>query len=286
MRTRSGRGSIGRDEPADLRRRRVRRRSVPRQSGRRRALEPGDAPDDAWMQTVAAEMKHSETAFVQPRGRRRLRPAVVHARGRGRPLRARDARERARALRDRAARARRRRPCSTPAAASCAPTHAARRRGARSTSPPRRPSRATPPAGLFDALGIAEGRVAAHRPASSSCCVVARRRDGARRSRPTSPRCARSPTCAASTSPRPATTASTTSCRAASHRASASTRIRSPVRCTACSAPYWCERLGTTELHAHQASARGGDGARARTRRPHAAHRPRDHRAARRARSR
>lgn len=30
-------------------------------------LEPGDAPDTAWMQQWAAEMKHSETAFVQPR---------------------------------------------------------------------------------------------------------------------------------------------------------------------------------------------------------------------------
>jgi PhzF family phenazine biosynthesis protein len=30
-------------------------------------LEPGDAPDAAWMQQWAAEMKHSETAFVQPR---------------------------------------------------------------------------------------------------------------------------------------------------------------------------------------------------------------------------
>jgi PhzF family phenazine biosynthesis protein len=30
-------------------------------------LEAGDAPDAAWMQQVAAEMKHSETAFVQPR---------------------------------------------------------------------------------------------------------------------------------------------------------------------------------------------------------------------------
>src|SRR6187200_2329066 len=30
-------------------------------------LEPGDAPDAAWMQQVAAEMKHSETAFVQRR---------------------------------------------------------------------------------------------------------------------------------------------------------------------------------------------------------------------------
>jgi PhzF family phenazine biosynthesis protein len=30
-------------------------------------LEAGDAPDTAWMQQWAAEMKHSETAFVQPR---------------------------------------------------------------------------------------------------------------------------------------------------------------------------------------------------------------------------
>ena len=54
-----------------------------------------------WMQRVAAEMRHSETAFVRARRRRRVRPALVHARGRGRPLRARDARERARAVRDR-----------------------------------------------------------------------------------------------------------------------------------------------------------------------------------------
>src|SRR5207253_766608 len=30
-------------------------------------LEAGDAPDDALMLLVAAEMKHSETAFVRPR---------------------------------------------------------------------------------------------------------------------------------------------------------------------------------------------------------------------------
>ena len=30
-------------------------------------LEPGDEPAAEWMQAVAAEMKHSETAFVQPR---------------------------------------------------------------------------------------------------------------------------------------------------------------------------------------------------------------------------
>ncbi|MFN8037065.1 MAG: PhzF family phenazine biosynthesis protein [Acidimicrobiia bacterium] len=31
-------------------------------------LDAGDHPDDAWMQSVAAEMKHSETAFLVPRG--------------------------------------------------------------------------------------------------------------------------------------------------------------------------------------------------------------------------
>ena len=30
-------------------------------------LEAGDTPGVAWMQSVAAEMKHSETAYVQPR---------------------------------------------------------------------------------------------------------------------------------------------------------------------------------------------------------------------------
>ena len=48
-------------------------------------------------------------------------------------------------------------------------------------------------------------------------------------------------------------------------------------------APYWCERLGKTELHAHQASARGGVDARAPRRRSRAADRPRGHDAAGRA---
>jgi PhzF family phenazine biosynthesis protein len=30
-------------------------------------LEPGDAPDAAWMQATAAEMRHSETAYLEPR---------------------------------------------------------------------------------------------------------------------------------------------------------------------------------------------------------------------------
>ena len=44
------------------------------------------------MQQVAAEMRHSETAFVRARADGGFRPALVHARGRGRPVRARDAR--------------------------------------------------------------------------------------------------------------------------------------------------------------------------------------------------
>ena len=44
-------------------------------------LEPGDAPDAAWMQSIAAEMRHSETAYLEPRadgsfGLRWFTPAV------------------------------------------------------------------------------------------------------------------------------------------------------------------------------------------------------------------
>ena len=69
--------------------------------------------------------------------RRRLRPALVHARGRGRPLRARDARERARALGGRPPRARRERRVPHPRRRAARHPHA-RRRGRSSTSPPRR----------------------------------------------------------------------------------------------------------------------------------------------------
>ena len=54
--------------------------------------------DDALMQAIAAENNLSETAFTVPSEQRRrgLRPALVHARGRGRAVRPRDARRRAR----------------------------------------------------------------------------------------------------------------------------------------------------------------------------------------------
>ena len=52
--------------------------------------------DDALMQAIAAENNLSETAFTVPseQRRRRLRPALVHARGRGRAVRPCDARRR------------------------------------------------------------------------------------------------------------------------------------------------------------------------------------------------
>src|SRR5205085_9727017 len=45
-------------------------------------LEAGDAPDATWMQEIAAEMRHSETAYLEPRadgsfGLRWFTPAVA-----------------------------------------------------------------------------------------------------------------------------------------------------------------------------------------------------------------
>ena len=153
--------------------------------------------------------------------------------------------------------ARARRRARVPHPRRRAPRHAASPTArCSSTSPPRRPSRATRPPAARRARHR-EGRVAAHRPASSSCsscptprsCATSRPTSRARRAHRRARRLR---------DRRRATTASTTSCRAASRPRSASTRTRSPARCTACSAPYWCDRLGKTELRAHQASARGG----------------------------
>ena len=55
-------------------------------------------PDDAWMQAFAAELNHSETAFVSP-SKGWVEPAMVHPHGRGRPVRARHPCHRARARR-------------------------------------------------------------------------------------------------------------------------------------------------------------------------------------------
>ena len=105
---------------ADLRRRRVHRRAVPRQPGRRvlprrrrgrrRVDAGGRGRDEALGDRVRAAAR-----------RRRVRPALVHTRGRGRPVRPRDARERARAVGDRPARRRRGRRVPHPRAACCAP---------------------------------------------------------------------------------------------------------------------------------------------------------------------
>ena len=150
-------------------------------------LEPGDAPDD---RVDAAGRRRDEALGDRLRAaarRRRLRPALVHARGRGRPLRARDARERARALGDGPARARRSRRCSTPAAASCGPA-------ARATAtveldfPTAPPEPCDPPAGLLEALGIDKAESLLRRPASSSCSWSPTRRPCASSS-PTSWRC-------------------------------------------------------------------------------------------------
>ena len=61
----------------------------------------------AWLQAVAAEMNLSETAFLLRRARWPLRPALVHAGGRGHAVRPRDAGQRARAVVDRPGRRRR-----------------------------------------------------------------------------------------------------------------------------------------------------------------------------------
>ena len=107
-------------ELADLRRRRVHVRAV------RRATRPASwldrrRPDAEWMQQVAAEMKHSETAFVDA-ARRRRRSTCAGSRPRSRSTCAATRRSRARTCSSRPGASRRRgQPCSTRAAASSAP---------------------------------------------------------------------------------------------------------------------------------------------------------------------
>ena len=89
--------------------------------------------------------------------RRRVRPALVHARGRGRPVRARDARERARAVGDAAARA---------DAAAVFHTRGGELRANRQADgaieldfPTAPPEPCDAPAGLLDALGLDGGEM-------------------------------------------------------------------------------------------------------------------------------
>ena len=182
----------------------------------------------AWMQHVAREMNLSETAFLVPRDGRRLRSSLVHAGGRGRPLRARDARERARALGD-GARSTRRARARFHTRAACS-RRARRADGLIELDFPAHPARQRPrPTGSPRRSGA---------PGLLRRAQSARRR--ARRARRRRPRCARSPP----TSPR-----SRTRRRARRHRhgarserdlrlrlallrarASASTRIRHGLR--------------------------------------------------------
>ncbi len=186
--------------------------------------------DDAWMQRVAAEMKHSETAFVRPRRRRQLRSALVHSRGRSRPVRPRDARDRARA--------RARPTVSTPITSSTRAAARCRRPAtttvrSRSTFRSRSPNRPRRSRHCSTALGIDTGRVPAHRRR----LLLLRRR-----------RCRNGPHVRTRlrSAPRPHSrarrlrdrsraTRDTTSSRAASPRASVSTKTPSPARCIACS---------------------------------------------------
>ena len=192
-------------------------------------------------------------------------------------MRARHARERARALRDRPARARRRRPCSTPAAASCAPSTARPTARSRLDFPAAPPGAARRAPRAVRRARARPGGVAAHRRRvlhAASSTDAATVRDARARLR----RAARArPTCAASTSPRPATTASSTSCRAASPRGR---HRRGPGH--GLDALRARRRTGAT-ASARRAARVPGVGPRRRGRacvaqgRPRAAHRPRGH---------
>ena len=218
-------------------------------------LEPGDAPDAAWMQQVAAEMKHSETAFVQPAPTGRS--TCGGSRPRSRSTCAATRRSRARTCSGR-------RISSQPMSRAVFHTRGGELRANRQADgaieldfPTAPPEPCDAPAGLFEALGLDGGEmlrttgqffmvvvpdaatVRKLEPDFAAMRALARRarrlRDRARRRRRARHRVA-----------------------AASRRASASTKTRSPVRCTACSARTGAHELGKTELRAEQASARGG----------------------------
>ena len=135
--------------------------------------------DDALMQAIAAENNLSETAFTVPERERRrgLRPALVHADARGRPVRPRDARRRpcaddrpSRALLD-AGRDPDRQPARRPARARPARRHAdrgrrARARCARSACPTARPGSPTAATTRRSSSSPTRPRCAPSRPTS------------------------------------------------------------------------------------------------------------------------
>ena len=219
-------------DQADLRRRRVHRRSVSRQSGGGRAAR---ARRRARRRVDAAGRRRDEAlgdGVRAPRGDggfdlRWFTPEVEvdlcgHA----------TLAERARALRDRPARARRGRGVPHPQRRAAGHARAATARCS-STSPPRRPSRATRPTGL--STRSASPTAESLRTTASSSCSSSRRRDRARRSRPTSRALARAHRRARRLRDRARRRRATTSCRGASRPGSGSTKTRSPDRCTACS---------------------------------------------------
>ena len=236
-------------------------------------LEPGDAPDAAWMQQVAAEMKHSETAFVQPRpdggfDLRWFTPEVeVDLCGHATLASAHVLFETGRLRHDATGR--------VPHPRRRAPRATREPDGAVQLDfPTAPPEPCDAPAGLLEALGIDEGRVAAHRPASSSCSWSPTPRPSAS-SRPTS-RALRALTDVRGvyvTAPGDDGEHDIVSRCFAPRVGIDEDPVTGSMHCVL--GAYWCERLGKTELHAHQASARGGDDARQARGRPHAARRAR-----------
>ena len=127
---------------------------MPSPTGRSPATPPpsacstADWPDDPWLQAVAAEMNLSETAFLC--AGRRLARWLVHAEGRGGPVRPRHPGG-AHVLWQTAPRRRRKRSASPRAAALLSAT---RRGGGIELDFPAKPAEpAEPPPGLLEAVG-------------------------------------------------------------------------------------------------------------------------------------
>ena len=109
--THAHRATGGHHGAADIPGRRFHRPALRRQS--RRRLHPGNAPRRRVDATGRPRDERLRDGVPRAPGRR-FRPALVHADGRGRPLRPRDARERARAVAGRSSRAGRAGPLPHP----------------------------------------------------------------------------------------------------------------------------------------------------------------------------
>ena len=217
------------------------------------------ARDATWMQLVAREMNLAETAFLV-RARRRVRSALVHADGRGRSVRPRDARERARAVGGRASAPRRHRAFPYPERAPH--RRAAGTDSSGSTFPPPRPAAAAAPAGLAEALGAEPIGSVGRTPLRLSWSSSDRRDRGARLAPgPVAARDGfRTPGRDRHGAPSDGADARLREpvLRA---RGSASPKTRSPARPTARWAPSGRSRLGRTELSGLSGFGARGDGA-------------------------